>query len=87
MIWSKCWDIFDICSAETASSAELELISRLPSSRLSMVPTTSLVATACCSMEDAISWVSWLRWLVARAMRLEPEACCLVASPISRACW
>ena len=39
-------DILDICSAETASAEELELISRLPSSIASIVPTTCLVAVA-----------------------------------------
>ncbi len=42
MICSRCCDILDICSAEAASSAELELISRLPSSMASMVLTTCL---------------------------------------------
>src|SRR5580765_4952787 len=80
---SKSRDIFDICSAEAASSVEPE-VEFCTSSRIrSMALTTACAPDACSSTAELISCVSSFRRVVARAICDEPCDCSLVAAPIS----
>src|SRR6266403_1745675 len=80
---SRSPDIFDICSAEAASSVEPE-VELCTSSRLrSIAFTTACAPDACSSTAELISCVISVRRLVAFAICEEPTDCSFVAAPIS----
>ena len=63
---SRPRDIFDICSAEAASSVELEVDCCTSSRMRSMAFTTACAPEACSSTAELISWVISLSRVVAR---------------------
>src|SRR2546423_3462594 len=75
--------IFDICSADAASSVEPEVVCCTSSRMRSIALTTACAPDACSSTAEFISCVSSLRRVVARAICDEPCDCSLVAAPIS----
>src|SRR5260221_15483 len=77
-------DIFDICSAEAASSVEPE-DERCTSSRIfSIALTTACAPEACSSTEELISCVISLSRVVALAICDDPWDCSLVAKATTR---
>ena len=76
-------DIFDICSAEAASSVEPEVDCCVSSRMRSMAFTTACAPEACSSTAELISCVISFSLVVARAIWDEPCDCSLVAAPIS----
>ena len=76
-------DIFDICSADAASSVEPEVEFCTSSRMRSIAFTTACAPEACSSTAELISWVISFSRVVARAICEEPCDCSLVAAPIS----
>jgi hypothetical protein len=80
---SRPRDIFDICSAEAASSVDPEVDCCTSSRMRSMAFTTACAPEACSSTAELISWVISFSRVVARAICEEPCDCSFVAAPIS----
>src|SRR5262249_36115181 len=83
MVSSRLRDIFDICSAEAASSVDPTVVWAISWRIFPMARTTAWAPAACSSTEELISCVISLSRVVALAICVDPCDCSLVAAPIS----